>query len=308
MPPSPSRLSLHYPIRTLAHFITLGVMLFALPACSTNRAEVLTPPQPLIAPYNSPQGEVTWAVVPPRNESGTTTLEPLSVGDALVATCEEIRGVRTVPLNRTIAAMRELKLGAITTSAQAQLLAETMGVDAVVVSSITAYDPYLPEMGLAVALYARPGAMYPTEVPTQQDPRLLSRQTTDDSVLKAASFGNKPVSAVSNHLSGRNHQVQADVMTYAAGRHRGVSALGWKRYLASMPDFQLFVCYRTMSMVLNQEWIRVGTGTKIADKRTYNYQGSSQQTNQILDRQVDTTKSMHAAMKADHASILAGKE
>jgi hypothetical protein len=295
-------------VRTLAHFITFAVMLFALTACSTNRGEVLTAPQPLIAPYNSPQGEVTWAIVPPRNESGTTTLDPLTVGDALVATCEEIRGVRTVPLNRTIAAMQDLKLGSISTPAQAQLLAETMGVDAVLVSTITAYDPYMPEMGLAVALYARPGAMYPTEVPTQQDPRLLSRQTTDDALIKSASFGNKPVSAVSNHLSGRNHQVQADVMTYAAGRQRGTSALGWKRYLASMPDFQLFVCYRTINLVLNQEWIRVGSGTKMTDKRTNNYQGSPQATNQILDRQVDTTKPMQAAAKADHASILDGNQ
>ncbi|MBS0195138.1 MAG: hypothetical protein JSR77_00105 [Planctomycetes bacterium] len=212
------------------------------------------PPQPTLAPYNTSRGEVLWAVAPPRNESGTTFLDVLAVGDALVTAAEEVRGVRCVPLNRTLEAMQALKMEYVATPADARRLAQAMQVDAVVVSSVTAYDPYKPSIGLGAALYARPGALE-TGAPSTTDSRKLATMTTDSAPVTQTG-GDRPLATTSEHFDSRNNQVLADVKTYAEGRQKRESALGWRSYAASAERFTEFASYRTIQSLVQQEWIR----------------------------------------------------
>lgn len=225
-------------------------------AChSAPREQALTSPRTLTSPYDATAGEVLWAVVPLRNESGASHADELAMADKLVAAAEEAQGIRVVPLNRTIEAMRALGMRTVASPGDARRLATAMGVDAVLVGTITAYDPYTPRLGLALALFARPGAMAPT--PVAMRPRDLSRSPTDGRPASPEP-PDRAIASASLHLDARNHQVQMDARDYAEGRIKGPSALGWRRYLASADLFADFAAYRGVEELLRSEWQRLG--------------------------------------------------
>jgi hypothetical protein len=223
-----------------------------LPGCSAPRA-TLVPPNTITAPYDGQFGEALWAVVPPANESGTTLFDPLEVGDALVGAVSEIRGVSALPLNRTIQAMRALDLDRISSPAEVAALCKAMGVDGLVVPSVSAWDPYDPPViGMAVALYARDGSPGLAGL----DPKALSVAATDAGFLAGSSFGDRPVVSKIEHLDARNHQVQLWVREYAQGRSDPGSALNWRIYFASMDLYTEFACYHMVRQIIGEEWIR----------------------------------------------------
>lgn len=235
----------------------LGTAVALGPGCAPKRE--LIPPQMLVAPYQSSgvaQGEVLWAVVPLRNESGTTSARPDEVSDAVVRAVEEAQGVRALPLNRTIAAMRALELGSVETPEDAQRLAKALGVDGVLVGTITSYDPYQPAIGMALALYGRPGSMVRQKPPEAPDSRELAMAMTEQTPANT-NFSTAPLSVVSEQLSGTNHQVLLDVQRYAAGRHDPKSALNWRRYVASMPLYTDFAAFHMVERLMQAETLRL---------------------------------------------------
>ena len=234
----------------------------ALPGCSglPRRDKELTPPQVTIAPYDAGVGEVLWAVIPLANESGTDAVDPLVVSDKLVAAVEEIQGVRAVPLNRTLQAMHSLGLKGIEDPGQVKQLAAVMGIDAIVVGTITAYDPYdPPTIGLSLALYARTGVMGSRDDPNPIDSRRLTAATTDDLARPAMGLTDRPAAVASAHLDARDHGVLTALRDYALGRHDPVSALGWKRYTASMDLYTQFAAQHLVAALVEQEHQRLAS-------------------------------------------------
>lgn len=215
----------------------------------------LVPPEVLVAPYDTSNGDALWAVAPLGNESGVSIADPNILADALVAKIDETRGIACLPLNRTLAAMRARRMTAIRTPADARLLAATLGVDAIVVGNITAYDPYNPpKIGLSLALFSRDRK--PAEA---FDPmRLRSSYSDSDYRVTNSQYADKPVAVVSEHLDAINHEVQMDLRRYATGRCDADSALGWKNYLANMDLYSEFTAYFAVSRLLEQERLRVG--------------------------------------------------
>lgn len=254
-------------LRRVAPTVTALALLalVAIPGCvSRVPREQLIPPRVLVAPYHQGRGgqaEVLWAVAPLRNESGTTFVDSLAMTDTLTQQIEEIRGVTTLPLNRTVGMMQALGFTSIDSPQQARSLIEALGVEGLVVGSITSYDPYEPpKFGLALALFARPGAMgtpglRPND-PLSSDPSLLNAATTD-SDIDVATETLAPIAFASEHLDGRNHEVQMAVKSYADGRSDTVSALGWRRYLASMTLFADFASHRLAERLLESERLRL---------------------------------------------------
>jgi hypothetical protein len=227
-----------------------------LAACAA-KGPRLTPPQELVAPYDTARGEVLWGVVPLRNESGASVVDALGVSDKVAAAAAQVRGVRAVPVNRTIAAMRALKLTEIKGPEDLQTLATEMGVDGLIVGSITAWDPYdPPKLGLALALYARPGAM-DRRGAEALDTRRLEYQPTDYQYFPRTTYKETPASVVSEYLDAKNHAVLEQLQSYAQGRHDPTSAYGWKRYTASMDLFTEFAAWHAVSRLLDHEWIRL---------------------------------------------------
>jgi len=220
-------------------------------------ARGMAAPAEHISPYSSATGDVLWAVAPLRNETGTTVADAERISDQLVAAADQIRGIRCLPLNRTLVAMRKLELGAIESPDQMKRLASELGVDGVIVGSVTAYDPYHPPtLGLALALYARPGHL-DRRGQEMIDTRQLQYQPTEYRYFQNSNFEDAPVSVISATLDGKNHGVQMRVEAYAIGRTDPVSALGWRRYLMSMDLYTEFAAWHAVGRLLDHEWLRL---------------------------------------------------
>jgi hypothetical protein len=156
-------------------------------------------------------------------------------------------------------AMAALEMAHPQTPADLDRLARTLGADGVIVGSITAYDPYEPILGIALGLYARPGALeHGGSEELEIDPRQLREQpTTYDHFGTERSMGRGPASSVMLVLDGRDHDVKMRVRRYAQGRGEGESSLGWERYLRSMPEFERFVTFESVGLLLQREWVRL---------------------------------------------------
>ncbi|HZW08435.1 MAG TPA: hypothetical protein VFF69_00890 [Phycisphaerales bacterium] len=254
--------------RRLGAVLALAACAACLGACEAlapKRPELTPPPAPT-APYDASQGEVLWAVLPLRNESGTEIFDPLAVSDRLVAAAEEVEGIRTVPLNRTLQAMHALDITAVRDPADVHRIADAMGVDGVIVGSITAYDPYdPPTIGLSLALYARTHAMSARRQEHAIDPRALTSAPTDGPPDPRVADRDRPAAVASAHLDAKDHAVLAAIKAYAEGRHDPRSALGWKRYTASMDLYTQFATQHLVSALLAKEQRRLGALAEVSD-------------------------------------------
>ncbi len=231
----------------------------ALTACkTTDPRERLLAPTAIVAPYDTAGRDVVWAVLPPRNESGTSIVRTDLVGDELVAAVQQIRGVRCLPLNRSLEVATALGMpDGPRDSGDAVRLAEALGVDGVIASSVTAYDPYDPPiLGLALALYAKPGAMT-RPGKANLDPMALTMAFTDFGRFDGVRFGGDPVTTVSQHLDARDHAVLMAVKQYAEGRSDPTSALKWRVYTASMELYTRFAAYHAVGRLIEEEWLRL---------------------------------------------------
>ncbi|HYE02456.1 MAG TPA: hypothetical protein VD963_04385 [Phycisphaerales bacterium] len=236
--------------------LALGILAtLQAPGCA-RRGPELVRPDVLVSPYPS-ERVVLWAVAPLANESGTSAAAELAVSDALVAAVTEVEGLAGVPVNRVLAAMQRLGLSALSGPGDARRLAEALGVDALVVGSITAYDPYdPPKLGLVLAVYAREGGVI--AAPERSvDPGTL-RGSPRDTATATTRFPDRPASLVSLHHDGANHDIRARVRAYAHGRHEPGSARGWERYLASMDLYTRFVAHDAVRLLLEEERRRLG--------------------------------------------------
>lgn len=235
----------------------------ALAACATiaawnagcaNKGDELVRPTVTQSPFPVEQGEVLIAVAPPMNESGVSTVDVLAVGDELVGAVSEARGLSAVPMNRTIAAMVSKGLSGIRSPMDAKVLAEALGVDGVVVSSITAYDPYdPPKIGMSLALFMMDSKSAPA-----LDPGELTAAYTDQRPGPRTTFTDRPAAVAIEHLDASSHEVLIELKEFAKGRHDPKSALTWRRYTASMELYTQFAAYHTVRRLLDKESDRRG--------------------------------------------------
>lgn len=234
--------------------VWIAVWLVSLGGCQAKPD--LNAPRFSISPYDQSRGELLWAVAPLRNESATTTVDPLAMSDKIVEAIEQVHGLRALPMNRTLETMRAIRLPMIRTPADANRLAEALGVDALVVGAITAYDPYDPRIGLALTVVPRTASMNGmARVDTGKlDARAV--QTSATEVTQVTVLG-EPASSASLLLDGKNQAVQMDVRNYAEGRADKVSAAGWRRYLRSVDLFSEFAAFRTVDQLVQAETLRL---------------------------------------------------
>ncbi len=227
----------------------------ALPGCAWDEKE-LVPPQVLVSPYDSLRGDVLWAVVPLANESGVSLVDTLAVSDSLCYTVGQVRGLAAVPMNRTLAVMNAKGMVGIRSPQEAKDLATALGVDGLIVGTITAWDPYNPpKIGLTLVLHAKDGSLG-TERKGWVDPKKLSGAYNEPLTAENQSK-DRPAAVVSEHLDAASHEVLMDLQAYARGRHDKESALGWKRYTASMELYTQFASYWTVRRLLEEERLRL---------------------------------------------------
>ncbi len=196
-----------------------------------------------------------WAVVPLRNESGSLHADGLTVADHLAHQLEDAYRVDVLPVNRTIGAMEALELHRVATMEDAMQLRSAMQVDAIVIGSITAYDPYdPPKLGLLVELYVDP-----LRDMSSLDLRKLQRTPTDDlSLPSPARRSDQPVSTVSVYYDAADPHIRHLLERY--GNRRGPDGSdrhAWRRYRMSMDLYTEFVCHEVSARLLRAEAMRL---------------------------------------------------
>lgn len=230
-----------------ARLIASLIMLGMLTGCFEQRLDV---PTLLRAPYDESQ---LWAVAPFFNESGTTRVETFRISDLFVEQIQQVQGLDALPLNRVIGAMRQLDLERIETPADAGTLMRTLGVDGLLVGTVTSYDPYPPpKLGLAIVLFKSDTRGSYSDL----DPRALTKAMTDSGPTGPAPE-RKPVAQAAGVFDASNHQTLQWLHEYARGRTLPDSAYGENIYVVSMELFTQFVSFRLMHdlLLVEQEGI-----------------------------------------------------
>ena len=207
------------------------------------------------APYSERQ---VWAVAPLRNESGSRYADGFKMADELTRAFEQVEGIDALPLNRVLEAMDALKLARIESREDAIHLREALGVDALVVGSMTHYDAYdPPKLGLALDLYA-----WPTKGESRGlDIRGLSwAPTADKAGIRRGTLyrPDQPVTTVSGYFDASGIGTKQLIDEHSYGRGSTPNTLHERRlYTINMNLFQEFVGHEMGSQLIWAEWRRL---------------------------------------------------
>jgi len=162
-----------------------------------------------------PGGQHVWAVAPMRNESGSLHADGLALADQVARQLEMAPGMVVMPVNRALLAMQSLGMTSPTSRKDALSLLTTMGADALVVGTITAYDPYdPPKLGLAIELYVSPKKLGQDPV----DLRKLASAAVDRGEGANRVDIRQPVCVVSAVFDAADPQIGRMLEEYASSR------------------------------------------------------------------------------------------
>ncbi len=193
-----------------------------MPGCSVSSQRS---PQ-LQGPYETRQ---LFAVAPLINESGSAYADGVRLADRLSEQLTVAGQIDTIPVNRVLLAMERLGLAAVTSKSQALQLRQALGVDGLLVGTVTGYDPYdPPKLGLNVELY-----LDPKHESARFDIRKLSRAASDrDFRSEGYAATDQPVTTLSTFFDAAAPDIQDAMHRYAV--HRGVD------YAATSADTRLY--------------------------------------------------------------------
>jgi hypothetical protein len=209
------------------------------------------PPSELDSPYATRRA---WAVMPLYNESGSAHADGMRMADRLAQQIDAARNLDAVPVNRVLAAMHAAGIAEVRDPQTAASLIRTLGVDGLVVGSITAYDPYDPPMmGVALELYTSEAVER-----YEMDLTRLTRAATEDAAglpqQEREPQHTQPVSMVSVVLRAADLPTRRELERYAEGRgpQKGPPS-DWRRHRINMNLYQEFVAFAMVDRLLRAE-------------------------------------------------------
>ncbi|MCH2160240.1 MAG: hypothetical protein MK085_00050 [Phycisphaerales bacterium] len=195
--------------RSLGGFGLL-VAITALVGCDSPHLRQPSPPRTSLAPY-----QAVVAVAPFANESGVSIppQKQLQVGDGIVTAINQGKGWKAVPLNRTIQAMRQLGMSRVDTLDGAVALIKQMGVDAIILGTITDWSPYDPPRFGANAIFVAGDLVMETTF----DARTSEGSTRE--VVVEDTLPPQPIAQVVGVYDAADHGNAIRLREYAAGRY-----------------------------------------------------------------------------------------
>ena len=196
-----------------------------------------------------------WAVAPALNLSGQADIDPLLQADLVYQQLQEVNNVTVIPVNRVVEVFAALKLEKVENEKQANLVCEALGCDALVIPTVTAYDPYNPpKVGAALQLLGH-GAVY--HVPNA-DAHALDRQAAP---APATALPAQPdfIQSV-GMFDAANGTTRDAVLNYAQGRNDPSGPLGPKEYFVNMDRYCGFVYHSLLADLVRQVEVRNPNG------------------------------------------------
>lgn len=195
-----------------------------------------------------------WAVAPALNLSGQNQVDPLLQADLLFGQLQQVNGITAIPVNRVAEVYASLRIDKVQSEEQATLVCDLLGCDALLVPTITAYDPYNPpKVGAAIQLFAQASS---SARPAAVDVRELARRATPGPNESAPSRSN--FVQVVGMYDAANGSVRQSLWDYARGRNDPKGPLGEKEYLVSMDRYCGFVYHCLISDLINSGGLTPG--------------------------------------------------
>ena len=175
-----------------------------------------------------------WAIAPVINLSGQKGVDALLQADLVYQQLQQVHGLTVIPVNRVVEVLAGLKLEKVQSPDQAALVCDLLGCDALVVATVTVFDPYdPPKFGGSIQVFAKPtGFVRPANVDVHE----LSRAAapTEDESLPPPSHN---FAQAVGMFDATNGSIRDAVAEYAKGRHDPVGPLGAKEYLSNMDRY-----------------------------------------------------------------------
>jgi hypothetical protein len=196
--------------------------------------------------------KATWAIAPATNLSGQRDIDPLLQADLVYSQLQQVHGVTVIPVNRTVEVFVSLRIDKIQTPEQAALVCDLLGADAILIPTVTMYDPYKPpKFGAALQLMSRPGSFVRGQ---NVDVRQLSRSPspTDPPVA----IDNADTVQVVGMFDAANGTTRKMVHEYAEGRHHPTGPMGAAEYFESMDRYCSFVYFTLIDDLLRSPKLR----------------------------------------------------
>jgi hypothetical protein len=200
----------------------------------------------------TPRAQV-WAIAPAINLSGQKGVDALLQADSLYQQLQQVKGLTVIPVDRVIPVYLSLRLEKVQSPAQAALVCDLLGCDALLVPTVTAYDPYdPPKMGASLQLFPKPSNY---TRPTNLDPRELARAARPPATTQPfpSSVAFPQVVGMFDAANGTTH---ADLMAYAHGRFDPKGPLKEKEFQVSMDRYTGFVYRKLIEALLDQLYDR----------------------------------------------------
>jgi hypothetical protein len=188
----------------------------------------------------------SWAVAPAINLSGQGHVDPLLQADLVYQELQQVHGLTVVPVNRVAEVYASMRIERVETAQEAALVCDFLGVDGLIVPTITVYDPYdPPKLGASLQLFTRPPSQGGTE---GVDPRELSRAAAPQPGPQMP--GTSGVKQAVGIFDATNGSVRAALYRYASGRNDPESPMGSREYLVSMDRYCGFVYHELICDLL----------------------------------------------------------
>lgn len=190
-----------------------------------------------------------WAVAPVINLSGKRQVDPILQADLLYQQLQAVQGLTVIPVDRTIQAMAAMQIAEISSIEEALALCEALGVDGLIVTTITQFDPYNPpKIGAAMQLF-RTGRAEAAAV----DVNVLARAAADTAASPLPSpLATGPMVQVVGMYDAANGSVRQAVIDYARGRSDPSGPLGDKEYFVSTDRYAGFVYRQLLEQLLGR--------------------------------------------------------
>lgn len=198
--------------------------------------------------------KAVWAVAPAINLSGQEPVDPLLQADLLYSQLQQVHGVTAIPVNRVVEVFVSLKIDKIQTPEQAALVCDLLGADAILIPTVTMYDPYNPpKFGASLQLMAKPGSF---TRPANVDPRELVRAAKPGPNDAMSVIDNADFIQTVGMFDAANGTTRDQVYEYAKGRNNPTGPMGAEEYFHSMDRYCSFVYYTLIDDLLHSPKLR----------------------------------------------------
>jgi hypothetical protein len=203
---------------------------------------------------NDTFGPLTIAVAPAINVSGASDLDTNRIADLMASELGYVEFVNVVPVSRVLAVLADQERRRIESPAHALEVARILGADAILVFSVTEYDPYDPPVvGISAQLYGRTRYSVARFNPFQESRRPAPRP---DAQFVSPS---DPIAQTQRSFNAAHEWVSLEIQRFAELRDAEKRPLGWRQYVADQQAYVRFCCHKTLESLMS-------SGTpKIAD-------------------------------------------